>query len=233
MVIPMIILFLLGALQGLVGWMMVKSGLVPEKMFVGHIELATHFIAALVLLCYTFWFALSLKYSKEKIHSPRVKNITLFILAILFIQLVYGAFMSGLKAATVAPTWPDMNGQWLPSGANELSPWWKNLVDNKIMIQFIHRALAYLLVILTFVWWLYARKATVGKAVRKTTWMPFLFILFQLLLGILTVINSPYRLRLVWLGIAHQFNAILFLMIMIWMYFLLSRKNSKHENYTA
>ena len=141
--------------------------------------------------------------------------------------------MSGLKAATVAPTWPDMNGQWIPSQVNELSPWLKNLVDNKIMIQFIHRMLAYLLVILTFVWWLYARKAAAGKAFRKTTWMPLIFILLQLLLGILTVVNSPYRLKLAWFGIAHQFNAILFLMIMIWRYFLLSPINSKHENYPA
>ena len=58
MIVPMIILFVLGALQGAVGWLMVKSGLVPEKYFVGHVELTTHFIAALILLSYTFWFAL-------------------------------------------------------------------------------------------------------------------------------------------------------------------------------
>src|SRR5438045_8417749 len=103
MIIPMIILFLLGALQGLIGWIMVKSGLVPEKMFVGHIELVTHFIAALVLLCYTYWFAMSTHPSKQNVISPGLKSLTILILIILFIQLIYGAFMSGLKAATIAP----------------------------------------------------------------------------------------------------------------------------------
>ena len=60
MIIPFIILFLLGMMQGLIGWIMVKSGLIPERLFVGHIQLATHFMAALLLLCYTLWFALSL-----------------------------------------------------------------------------------------------------------------------------------------------------------------------------
>jgi len=62
-----IILFLLGVMQGIIGWIMVKSGLVPERMFVGHIELATHFMAALVLLCYTFWFALTLSVNRNQI----------------------------------------------------------------------------------------------------------------------------------------------------------------------
>ncbi len=135
MIIPMIILFLLGALQGFVGWIMVKSGLVPEQLFVGHIQLATHFIAALILLCYTFWFALSLLISKEKfLISAQVKKITLLIIAVLFIQLVYGAFMSGLKAATAAPTWPDINGVFIPDQINSLSPWFKNLINKKIAV---------------------------------------------------------------------------------------------------
>ena len=67
MIIPLIILFLLGALQGAIGWIMVKSGLVPEKYFVGHVELATHFVAALILLVYTLWFALRLLVPERQI----------------------------------------------------------------------------------------------------------------------------------------------------------------------
>jgi heme a synthase len=221
MIIPMIILFLLGALQGLVGWIMVKSGLVPEKMFVGHIQLATHFIAALVLLCYTFWFALSLLIPKEKlVINSSLKKFAITIVCILVIQLIYGAFMSGLKAATAAPTWPDMNGMMVPDQINNLSPWWKNLVENKITIQLIHRSLAYLLTILVFIWTIKARKFNGNDLFNKTKWMPFFFILIQVVLGILTVIRSPFGNNLVWFGLAHQFTAMLFLISMMWMIFL-------------
>lgn len=227
MIIPMIILFLLGALQGLVGWIMVKSGLLPEKMFVGHIELAAHFIAALVLLCYTFWFALTLLVPKEKlVISPFLKKFAVFIICILFIQLIYGAFMAGLKAATAAPTWPDINGAIIPKQINTLSPWGSNFVDNKIAIQFIHRCLAYLLVVLVFTWTLKAIKVRSNYLLNKSKWLPLLFILLQTMLGILTVIKAPFGDNLIWFGLAHQFTAMLFLLTMMWMIFLI-RSNIK------
>ncbi|MEO6681373.1 MAG: COX15/CtaA family protein, partial [Ginsengibacter sp.] len=107
MVIPLIILFILGIIQGAIGWIMVQSGLLPEKMFVGHIKLAVHFMAALVLLCYTFWFALRFSVKKHQIVVPKsLRTLTAVIGGVLFIQLVYGAFMAGLHAAVYAPTWP-------------------------------------------------------------------------------------------------------------------------------
>lgn len=225
MIIPMIILFLLGALQGLVGWIMVKSGLVPEKMFVGHWQLAAHFIAALILLCYTFWFALRLLISKQKlIVNPALKKITLIIICILFIQLVYGAFMSGLKAATAAPTWPSINGTMFPDQLNNLSPGWKNLVDNKITIQFIHRGIAYLLLIFVFFWWIKAKKINHSNLFNKIKGLPFIFISAQVLLGILTVVTSPFGNNLVWFGLAHQFMAMLFLISMMLMIYIIRSK---------
>ena len=221
MIIPMIILFLLGAMQGLIGWIMVKSGLVPEKMFVGHIQLATHFIAALVLLCYTFWFALSLLIPKNKLAiNSSLKKITITIVCVLLVQLIYGAFMSGLKAATVAPTWPDINGKMIPDQLNNLSPWWKNFVENKITIQLIHRSFAYLLMIMVFLWTIKAIRSKSNYLLNKTKWLPLIFILLQVLLGILTVIRSPFGNSLVWFGLAHQFTAMLFLITMMWMTFL-------------
>src|SRR5665647_121501 len=109
-VIPFIILFLLGIMQGAIGWIMVESGLVPERMFVGHIQLATHFMAALLLLCYTLWFALSLSVSAKQISINKgLRKTMLIIFCVLFIQLIYGAFMACLHAATAAPTWPMIN----------------------------------------------------------------------------------------------------------------------------
>ena len=159
MIIPFIILFLLGAIQGAIGWIMVISGLVPEKLFVGHIQLATHFMAALLLLCYTFWFALSLSIpSNMRTINLRLRKITWAIFIVLFFQLIYGAFMAGLHAAGAAPTWPTINGQWVPDVMNRLSPGWKNILDNKITVQFIHRGLAYTLLILVIFWISKARK---------------------------------------------------------------------------
>ncbi len=227
MIIPMIILFLLGVLQAAIGWIMVKSGLVPQQMFVGHIELTTHFIAALVLLCYTFWFALSLLVPKERwVESASLKNIIIAIIVILTIQLVYGAFMAGLKAATAAPTWPDINGSIVPQWMNSLSPWWRNLVDNKIMVQFIHRGIAYILLLLTIIWYLKARSFKGNNLLDKTRWIPLALVLAQVVLGIATVLRSTLGNELVYFGVAHQLVGILFLIAIVWMIYLVRAKTS-------
>ncbi len=222
MIIPLIILFLLGIMQGAIGWLMVKSGLVPEKLFVGHIQLATHFMAALLLLCYTLWFALSLSIPADKIIiNSSLKKVTMIIFAILFVQLIYGAFMAGLHAATAAPNWPKINGQWIPDSMNDLSPGWKNFIDNKITVQFIHRGIAYLLLIMVFIWWIRAKKIKNTSLFAKTKFIPLLLILLQVILGISTIIMSPYGNNLLWFGVAHQLVAILFLMTIIFMLYLI------------
>ena len=222
MIGPFIILFLLGIMQGIIGWIMVKSGLVPERMFVGHIELATHFMAALVLLCYTLWFALSLSVNQNQlIVNGSLRKITFAILCILFVQLIYGAFMSGLHAATAAPTWPQINGQWIPASLDRLSPGWKNLIDNKITIQFIHRGIAYIILIGVLIWFVKAIKIKGTLLFNKARSIPLVFIIVQVLLGITTVITSPYGNNLVWFGVAHQLMAILFLMSIVFMLYII------------
>ncbi len=222
MIIPFVILFLLGAVQGAIGWIMVRSGLVPEKLFVDHIKLATHFMTALVLLCYTFWFALSISVpSNMKTINKSLRKITAIIIVVLFFQLIYGAFMAGLHAATAAPTWPTINGQWFPDAMNNLSPQWKNFLDNKITIQFIHRGFAYTLLILVIVWWIKARKIMGSALFLRTKFIPLFLVILQVVLGITTVIRAPYGNDLVWLGAAHQFVAILFLMSIIFMLYII------------
>jgi heme a synthase len=230
MIIPFIILFLLGIIQGAIGWIMVKSGLVPEKMFVGHIQLATHFMAALLLLCYTLWFALSISIpSKMKMINKPLRKLTVIIFCILFIQLIYGAFMAGLHAAAAAPTWPQINGQWFPDVMNRLSPGWKNFIDNKITVQFIHRGLAYTILIFVIFWSVKARRVSGSALFDKIKFLPALFIFLQVILGILTVTFSPYGNNLVWFGVAHQLVAILFLMIIIVMLFIIRSQNIKNR----
>lgn len=222
MIIPFVILFLLGMVQGAIGWIMVASGLVPEKLFVDHIKLATHFMTALVLLCYTFWFALSISIpSRMKVVDKSLRNRVWVILIILFFQLIYGAFMAGLHAATAAPTWPTINGQWLPDAMNQLSPGWKNFLDNKITIQFIHRGLGYTLLVVVTIWWIKSKKIRGSPLFIKAKFIPLLLILLQASLGIATVLFSPFGNNLVWFGVAHQLVAILFLMSIILMLYII------------
>lgn len=225
MIIPMIILFLLGAIQGAIGWLMVKSGLVPEKYFVGHVELATHFIAALGLLSYTLWFALRyLVAPGQKLVHAHLQKLLLAILTVLFLQLVYGAFMAGLRAAVVAPTWPDINGKLVPAGLNALVPMMKNLAYNPITIHFIHRGLAYLLFAMVFIWWWKAKSATSNRLFLYMRFSLLLLISLQVVLGIFTVLNATFPKRLVWLGVSHQFIAMLLVMVVVSLLFVVRRK---------
>ncbi|MBS1950128.1 MAG: Heme A synthase, cytochrome oxidase biogenesis protein Cox15-CtaA [Cytophagales bacterium] len=225
MVLPLLLLFFLGAIQGAIGWIMVKSGLVPERLFVGHVQLATHFMAALLLLAYTFWFALSLSVPESSlIVSSKLKNTNTVLIIVLFFQLIYGSFMAGLHTALFAPTWPSINGQWLPDGMGRINPVWENWINNELTIQFIHRGLAYLLLLLTIVWWRSSLKPKGDRFYRVVRTMPVLLVSAQVLLGIFTVVLSPYGNNLIYFGIAHQTVGILFMLSLIAVAFTV-RKN--------
>ena len=216
MIIPFIILFLLGMIQGAIGWIMVASGLVPEKLFVDHIKLATHFITALVLLSYTFWFALSISVpSRMKVINKPLRKITWAVLIVLFFQLIYGAFMAGLKAATTAPTWPSINGGFWPDPvspyAGRVFSGLSVLVDQPLVIHFIHRNLAYIITLLVFLWYVKAWKLEGSSVFSRLRSWPLILVLVQVLLGILTVLYSPSPKALLWFGVAHQAGAMLLL----------------------
>jgi cytochrome c oxidase assembly protein subunit 15 len=187
MVIPFIILFILGAVQGLVGWIMVASGLNDTSLYVNHIKLAIHFIAALVLLCYTLWFALQLLIPAEKrVSDPRLHNLTVWIIGLLCIQLIYGAFMAGLKAAMSAATWPTINGMWIPDNMMHQS-----FINNPINVHFVHRTLAYILFCVV-IWWFIKTKQQQTSLLNKTRWWPLLLVITQVVLGIVTVLSAPH-----------------------------------------
>lgn len=192
MILPLIILFLLGGLQGFIGWYMVQSGLYGSELLnVSHIRLAIHFIAALGLLVYTLWFALKLLIPKEKlIYHARTKNYFLGLLGVLIIQLIYGAFMAGLHAARIAPTWPKMNGRWIP--ANLMQNSWVNHAMN---IQFVHRGIAYLLIVLIVIGFLKTRKLAHSEnsvLLQKTGNYPLILVIVQVLLGIFSLLTVRF-----------------------------------------
>ena len=234
MVKPMLILFLLGALQGAIGWIMVASGLEGEAIYVKPTKLALHFIFAMGLLCYTFWFALELLVPKEKIvSSPSIRKLSIGILAVLVLQLVYGAFMAGHKAATAAATWPDINGHIIPPGMMGSNEGLLNLVDNKITIHFIHRGLAYLLLILIILLTIRLYKVTGPSLINKTKWWPLLLVIAQIILGIASVLWSlkiiPNHWGLFeWMAQLHQLVAMCLLLSLIWILYLV--RNNTQQN---
>ena len=224
MINPLIILFLLGALNGLVGWIMVKSGLEDSPLiYVSHYKLAIHFILAMGIICYALWFALQLLVPKEKIiFNGGIKNFYLLLIVLLAMQLIYGAFMGGLKAGPYAPTWPDINGAFFPDYRQFPSN--IALFDNPYIVHFIHRCLAYILFIAVIVgWWKY-RLSYPSSLLNKTNWIIPALTWLQVLLGIITTLNSPYTKKLVWLGTLHQFAAMLLLLSLIWTIYIVRSK---------
>ena len=238
------LLFLVGALQGTVGWIMVASGFVGDAIYVAPTKLALHFIFALGLIVYTFWFALQLSVpvstrltrQQDPATARRVVTLrrwTVLLLVMLFFQLLYGALMAGHKAATVAPTWPDINGSFLPPGAFSEHPLLHDLVGNRLTVHFIHRTLAYCIFIVVVIWTILAvRIAPIPAFFRRLRWLPIGIVTLQILLGICSLLTSPGIVphhwgAFEWLAQFHQITGLGFLLTMVGMlYLVVPVKNS-------
>jgi heme a synthase len=208
------LLFVVGALQGLVGWIMVASGINDTNLYVNHFKLAAHFLTALIAFVLIWWYVLDL--SKQNLQQVQIsqasKNLVTTILILLVVQLGYGAFMAGLKAASAAPTWPSINGKILPEGM-----WQASMLSNPINVHFIHRGMAYLLAILVLVATI---KLTKNGLRGFTLFAPVCLILVQICLGIASVLYSQQQVRnamgvFEWNALAHQFVAMLLLMSLV------------------
>jgi cytochrome c oxidase assembly protein subunit 15 len=236
MIWPLVILFLLGAMQGAVGWIMVESGLDGDAIYVKPTRLALHFIFALALLCYTFWFALKLL-AKEKdiVSAPSLKNFTTWIIGLLAVQLIFGALMAGHKAAAAAPTWPTINGSFIPSYVFNRPEGLRSLIENPVVIQFVHRMLAYLLVITIIIWSFQAFKKNASFLFARVRMLPLIFVLLQLILGIFTVLTSV-NIRATkwntfeWMAQLHQVVALLLLLSLIFVLSLQRKRFVKQVN---
>ena len=229
---PLLILFFFGAFQGAIGWIMVASGLTGDAVYVKPTRLALHFIFALALICYAFWFALQLRVPKEqKIVHPSLRRWTWWIIGILFLQLVFGALMAGHKAAIAASTWPDINGDLIPASLFRESPFLLNFFENKITIHFVHRGLAYLLLILIIIYSLKAfRLSPVGNTFRKARVLPLILVWLQVVLGIVSVLTSTSILPqkwgvFEWMAQLHQVVGMLLLLSFVAMLYLLPKRS--------
>jgi cytochrome c oxidase assembly protein subunit 15 len=231
MLLPLVLLFILGALQGAIGWIMVKSGLNDNDLYVSHIRLAAHFMAAMVLTAYALVFGLKLTVKeRSRMFTSALLRPAIVITVLVCVQLVFGAFMAGLKAANVAPTWPDINGEMIPSGMFKGS-FTSNLLYNKITIHFIHRTLAYIIAIAIIIWWLASRRTINSSVFNRAKNLTFLFVIIQVFLGILAVLNSTRTSKgtfgaFEWFAQLHQLTGMLLLLSLVAVLYILSGKRS-------
>jgi cytochrome c oxidase assembly protein subunit 15 len=194
----------LGALQGAIGWWMVASGLV-DRPEVSHIRLAIHLLTALAIFSACLWVALDLRAlaADPAARPARMPTVGIWALSALVLQLMYGAYVAGLDAGFAYNSWPKMGDEWFPSATPMMRPWLANLVDNPILVQFIHRWLAWVVALavatLAAAAWTRGRR---GHAIAVAV-----AVALQISLGIATLL-SGVRISL---AAAHQGMAVILL----------------------
>ena len=196
------VLFLIGGLQGALGWFMVSSGL-SERTDVSQYRLAAHLTLAFALFAGVVFAVLRLNETSSWTWGRGSRMALLFVGAVLF-QVAAGGFVAGLDAGHASYTWPKMNEVWLPDGLTILQPMWKNWFENALAVQFNHRMIAY--VLLAFAafqaWRMRMASATIV----------FAAVVAQACLGILTVVwQVPLTTALV-----HQGGALVVLALALW-----------------
>lgn len=200
-----IVLFILGGFQGFLGWFMVKSGL-SENVHVSHYRLAIHLISAFAVFGFTFWYALNFipsPFPKTGEESNPLRKLTLILFAVVILQIIYGAFVAGLKAGYGYPTWPKMGNEWFPLDIVALEPVWKNFFEGHAGTQFIHRYLAYVVVILVGILFFKSRKITLTAGQKKIINALVIIVLAQFILGVITLL---YGVPIV-IAVLHQTGA--------------------------
>ncbi|WP_337137653.1 MULTISPECIES: COX15/CtaA family protein [Sphingomonas] len=209
----------LGGLQGAIGWWMVASGQ-SVRTDVSHVRLAVHLTTALGLLAGVVWTALDLRalhlvpFARPAAWRP----VAIAALVLLFAQIVYGAFTAGLDAGYAFASWPLMGDAWFPGSTPMLDPSWRNPVDNPVVVQFIHRWLAFAAAAALG---LLAWRASHSGAPRAAMLVAGLVIL-QIALGIATLLSGVW----IVIAVAHQANAALLLVATVWAAHALGRRGA-------
>jgi cytochrome c oxidase assembly protein subunit 15 len=200
----LIALLALGGLQGAIGWWMVASGLV-DRPDVSHIRLAVHLLLALAIFAALLWVALDLlRLAGDGDARPaRMPTSAIWALSLLFLQFLFGAYVAGLDAGYAYSSWPKMGDRWFPADAPLLEPWLRNFADNPIMVQFVHRWLAFAVaaaaLVLASKAWKAGHRQSGGALAGAVT--------VQILLGIFTLLSGVE----LWIAASHQGMAVLLL----------------------
>lgn len=206
------IAFVLGGLQGLLGWYMVKSGLV-DRPHVSQYRLTAHLGLALLIYGYLLWLLFDLLWPKQAAgaHPGGLKKAALWLLGLVSLTIVSGGFVAGLKAGFAYNTFPKMGDQWLPPAGWMLEPGWLNLFENIATVQFDHRLLALLTLVFVLLFWNKARQHLLSASARTGAHLLLLAVLLQVGLGISTLLlHVP-----VVLGVMHQGGALVLLSVVL------------------
>ena len=206
-----VVLLGMGALQGFLGWFMVKSGLI-DNPDVSHFRLSLHLTFAFITFAYTLWVALDIIYpSKNEVILP-LRKLARIALVFLIIQIIYGGFVAGLNAGLIHNHWPLMSdGQLLhESVILEKDSWLLRLTEGKSGVQFVHRTMAYVVVGLILFLYFKSKKFTLSNQQQNGLNLLVIIVFLQFLLGVFTLLFSVP----LWLGLTHQIMAFILLATM-------------------
>jgi heme a synthase len=215
----MLLLFLLGGLQGAVGWWMVQSGL-ETRVAVSQYRLAIHLGVAVILLGALLWTGLeylrrapSLRPAGAFAAGRKASLSAAFALVgLVYVQMLLGAIVAGLHAGMIYNTWPSMNGRFFPEDALVLHPWWRNFFENPGLAQFDHRLAAYIVALASGAFWFMIRRGAPSNGVRASSNALMVAILIQVALGIATLLDEvPLT-----LAALHQATAVAVFATAIW-----------------
>ncbi len=213
-IIKIVIAILLGAVAGTVGWIMVQSGLKENTVLVNPVNLMSHILVATIIVGYVLRVGIEYLYPKQESAYDKKNRIWFAVLIVLvFIQIGLGALVAGSKAALVCTTFPLMNGHYYPSEINF------SIADNyefsvKLMIQFLHRNLAYFIFFFVLFLFFKTRNVAAQYQFHRSRWLLLGMVLLQVILGILTLIYSDGKVPVI-LGVCHQLCAFLLLIFSI------------------
>jgi len=207
-----LLLFALGAMQGAIGWWMVKSGLV-DNPHVSHYRLSIHLITAFLTCAYTFWIVLGLIYTKPQKGNKKIEKLFYIFLFLIIVQIIYGAFVAGLDGGGGFNTWPKMLGEWIPEAVytdiNGYNPIW--FLEHRWGVQFIHRTLGIFILAFTLYIWKAGMNSHPNEKQKKSLFLILLITIIQTVLGITTLIMvAPIA-----LASTHQIIAFILLMTIV------------------
>jgi cytochrome c oxidase assembly protein subunit 15 len=199
-------LFVLGGLQGALGWYMVKSGLVM-RVDVSQYRLAAHLGVAVAILGYTLWLIFDLgqeRRGETRSGARPVAWVAGAVLALIYLQILSGGLVAGIDAGFGYNTWPLINGAFVPSGLGEASPWYLNLFENPLTVQFDHRMLGYAVVLATILQWGWLALRRQAAEVVTSGFILMCLALLQATIGVWTLLLGVP----IGLGLAHQAGAV-------------------------
>ena len=182
-----LLMFVLGGLQGVLGWYMVKSGLV-DKPNVSQYRLTAHLVAAFLIYGYMLWVALSLFFPRHSDVRHAWFSKALAVTTLIGITIVSGGFVAGLKAGKIFNTFPMMGDYWIPPGVLALEPAWRNFFDNPATVQLDHRLLAVATFFVVLSFWVGLRRTGTSRRVQRAGVALVAALILQVALGILTLI---------------------------------------------